>query len=48
MGGVKGARYVIPDMLLSPILADAFGFSGEYISYFFLTVLGSIIGTIIV
>ena len=48
VGGVKGARYVIPDMLLSPILADSFGLSGEYISYFFLSVLGSIIGTLIV
>jgi hypothetical protein len=45
---VKGARYVIPDMLLSPILADSFGFSGEYISYFFLSVLGSLVGTTIV
>ena len=39
VGGVKGVRYVILEVLLNPILTDSFGFSDEQISLFFLLII---------
>ena len=36
VGGVKGMRYVMPEVLLNPILSDSFGFSEEKTSLYFL------------
>ena len=36
VGGVKGMRYVLPEVLLNPILSDSFVFSNEKISLYFL------------
>ena len=48
IGGVKGIRYALPEVLLNPILSDSFGFSDEKTSlYFFLLVFVFPIGTII-
>ena len=34
VGGVKGACYVLPEVLLNPIVSDSFGFSEEDTTYF--------------
>ena len=48
VGGVKGMRYVLPEVLLNPILSDSFGFSEEKTSlYFILLSLTFPIGTIL-
>ncbi|CAI8017907.1 hypothetical protein GBAR_LOCUS10805 [Geodia barretti] len=39
VGGVKGVRYVMPEVLVNPILSDSFGFSDEKISLFFLLII---------
>ena len=36
VGGVKGIRYALPEVLLNPILSDSFGFSEEKTSFYFL------------
>ena len=36
VGGVKGVRYVLPEVLVNPILSDSFGFSDEKTSLFLL------------
>ena len=36
VGGVKGMRYTLPEVLLNPILSDSFGFSDEKTSLYFL------------
>ena len=48
VGGVKGARYVLPELLLNPIVSDSFGFSEKEITYFFLLFFGgSVFGVVI-
>ena len=36
VGGVKGMRYVLPEVMLNPIISDSFGFSDEKTSLYFL------------
>ena len=36
VGGVMGPRYVLPEVLLNPILSDSFGFSEKETTYFFI------------
>ena len=38
VGGVKGVRYVMPEVMVNPILSDSFGFSDEKTSLFFLII----------
>ena len=46
VGGVKGVRYVLPEVLVTPILSDSFGFSDEKTSLFLLIIVfGAPIGT---
>ena len=33
LGGLKGTRYVVPEVLLNPILSDSFGFSERETTY---------------
>ena len=47
VGGVKGARYVLPEVLLNPIVSDSFGFSEKEITYFFFLFFGgSLLGLV--
>ena len=47
VGGVKGARYVLPELLLNPIVSDSFGFSEKEISYIFVVFFGgSVFGVV--
>lgn len=49
VGGVKGARYVLTEVLVSPILSDQFGFYEKETSYFFLSYsVGQVIGSFLV
>ena len=48
IGGVKGMRAVIQEVLVNPILSDQFGFSDQNTTYFFLVFfLGPPTGTIL-
>ena len=49
VGGIKGARYVLTEVLVSPILSDQFGFAATEIGYFFLSYsVGQVIGSLLV
>jgi len=49
VGGVKGARYVLTEVLVSPILSDQFGFHEIETSYFFLSYsAGQVVGSFLV
>ena len=48
VGGVKGARYVLPEVLLNPIVSDSFGFSEKEITYIFFVLFGgSVFGVVL-
>ena len=48
VGGVKGARFVLPEVLLNPIVSDSFGFSEKETTYFFILIfLGSLFGVLL-
>ena len=36
VGAFMGPRYVLPEVLLNPILSDSFGFSEKETTYFFI------------
>ena len=40
VGGVKSACYVLPDVLLNPIVSDSFGFSEKETTYFVILFIG--------
>ena len=40
VGGVKGACYTLPDVLLNPIVSDSFGFSEKETTYFVILFIG--------
>lgn len=49
VGGIKGARYALTEVLVSPILSDQFGFAAIEIGYFFLSYsVGQVIGSFLV
>ena len=35
-GGIKGMRYILPEVLMNPIISDSFGFGEESTSLFFI------------
>ena len=48
VGGVKGARYVLPQVLLNPIVSDSFGLSENETTYFFILFFGgSVFGVVL-
>ena len=48
VGGLKGVRYVVNEVLLNPIASDSFGFSSKEMSYFFIIfIVGGFIGMIL-
>ena len=38
IGGLKGMRYVLPEVLINPVLSDSFGFSNTSTGYVFLII----------